>query len=123
MRLQKQTKTRNPEIINLLRLLRNASGKNDSSLWRDISRYLSKSKRQRVAVNIGLINRYSQKDDELVVPGKVLGSGSIDHPVKVAAYAFSDKARNKILEAKGKCLSISELVESNPKGSNVKIIR
>ena len=123
MKLKKQTKTSNPEILSLLQFLRKASGKNDSSLWRDIAKYLSKSKRKRVAVNIGLINRSSQKNDDLVIPGKVLGSGSIDHPVQVAAYAFSDLARDKIHKAKGKCLSISELVESNPRGSNVKIIR
>jgi len=57
-----------------------------------------------------------------VVPGKVLGAGKIDHPLHVAAFAFSEQARLKILKAKGKCLSILELVERNPKGTNVKII-
>jgi len=57
-----------------------------------------------------------------VVPGKVLGAGRIDHPVHVAAFSFSDQARFKILRAKGKCLSILELMEKNPKGTNVKIL-
>jgi large subunit ribosomal protein L18e len=51
-----------------------------------------------------------------------LGAGIIDHPVKVAAFQFSEQARLKIGKAKGKCLSIEELMEKNPKGSNVKII-
>jgi large subunit ribosomal protein L18e len=58
----------------------------------------------------------------VVVPGKVLGAGRIDHPVHVAAFTFSEQARSKILRAKGKCLSILELMEKNPKGTNVKII-
>jgi large subunit ribosomal protein L18e len=57
-----------------------------------------------------------------VVPGKVLGTGKIDHPVNVAAFAFSEQARSKILKAKGKCLSISDLMKKNPKGTNIKII-
>jgi large subunit ribosomal protein L18e len=58
----------------------------------------------------------------VVVPGKVLGAGKIGHPVNVGAFAFSERARSKILEAKGKCLSISDLMKKNPKGANVKII-
>ena len=57
-----------------------------------------------------------------MVPGKVLGAGNFDHAVNVAAFAFSERAQSKILKAKGKCLSISKLVEENPKGSGVKII-
>ena len=57
-----------------------------------------------------------------MVPGKVLGAGKIDHPVSVAAFAFSEQARSKILKAKGKCLFISDLVKKNPKGTGVKII-
>jgi len=58
----------------------------------------------------------------VVVPGKVLGAGKIDHPINVGAFAFSERARSKILKAKGKCLSISDLMKKNPKGANVKII-
>jgi large subunit ribosomal protein L18e len=58
----------------------------------------------------------------VVVPGKVLGAGNLDHPVSVAAFSFSAEAKSKISKAKGKCLSISELIEDNPKGSNVKIM-
>jgi large subunit ribosomal protein L18e len=68
------------------------------------------------------LNRYTQKGDTAVVPGKVLGVGRIEHPLNVAAVAFSKLARTKILKAKGKCLSFYELMEKNPKGSQVKII-
>jgi ribosomal protein L18E len=40
----------------------------------------------------------------------------------VAAFAFSDVAQAKILKAKGKCLSIKELMEKNPAGKNVKLM-
>ncbi len=58
-----------------------------------------------------------------MVPGKVLGTGSLTHPVTVAAFDASDNAKEKLKAAKAKYLSIPELVAKNPKGTNVKIIR
>ena len=58
----------------------------------------------------------------MAVPGKVLGAGQIDHPINVAAFAFSDQARLKILRAKGKCMSILDLINKNPKGAEVKVL-
>jgi large subunit ribosomal protein L18e len=59
----------------------------------------------------------------VIVPGKVLGMGKIDHPLLVAAFSFSEQARKKILFAKGKCLSIYQLILKKPKGTNVKLIK
>jgi len=118
----KRIKSTNPELLRLIRFLRKKSRENEAAIWRRIAEMLLKSKRRRIAVNISRISRYTKENDEVIVPGKVLGSGTIDHPVKVAAFAFSDKARSKIIKAKGECLTIPELAEMNPKGSNIKII-
>lgn len=83
---------------------------------------MSRSRQRRVTINVSLLNRHTAETETVVVPGKVLGAGTIDHPINVAAYAFSDQARFKILKAKGKCLSISGLLKKNPKGANVKIL-
>jgi len=119
---KRQVKSTNPNLTNLIRLLKKKSRENEATIWRDTAERLSKPKRVRIAVNISRINRYTKENDEVVIPGKVLGAGLINHPVKVAALDFSDQARSKILEVKGKCLSIIELLEMNPKGANVKII-
>jgi len=102
--------------------LRRKSRENQAVIWRDLAERLAKPRRKRTTVNISRVNRYAEEGDEVLVPGKVLGSGLLDHPVKVAALDFSDQARSKILKAKGQCLSISELLETNPKGTNVKVI-
>ncbi|MCD6325690.1 50S ribosomal protein L18e [Candidatus Bathyarchaeota archaeon] len=117
----RRTEITNPDLLRLIRFLRKKSRENEAAIWRRIAEMLSKPKRRRIAVNVSRINRYSKENDEVVVPGKVLGAGVINHPVKVAAFAFSDKARSKIIKAKGECLTIPELAEMNPKGSNVKI--
>jgi len=102
--------------------LRKKSREGEARIWRSVADRLSRSRRRRIAVNVSRLNRYTKEGETAVVPGKVLGAGKIDHPLHVAAFAFSEQARLKILKAKGKCLSILELVERNPKGTNVKII-
>lgn len=118
----KKIRSTNPELVKLIRLLRKKSRENKAAIWKDLAERLSKPKRRRIVVNVSRLNRYTESGDTVVVPGKVLGAGSINHPVKVAAFAFSEQARLKIVKAKGKCITIPELVESNPKGTGVKII-
>jgi large subunit ribosomal protein L18e len=57
------------------------------------------------------------------VPGKILGTGTLDHAVTIAALDSSSKAAEKLKAAKARYTSIMELAEKNPTGSNVKIIR
>lgn len=75
-----------------------------------------------MAVNLSRLNRYTTEKETVIVPGKVLGSGKLEHPVVIAAFTFSDQAQSKILSAKGKCLTIPNLLETNPKGSNIRIM-
>lgn len=118
----RRIRSTNPNLLSLIRLLRKRSKENGVAIWADTAERMSKPKRKRIAVNISRINRYTQEDDNVLVPGKVLGAGLVSHPVNVAALDFSDQARTKILGAKGKCLSIPELIEMNPKGTDVKLI-
>jgi large subunit ribosomal protein L18e len=74
-------------------------------------------------VNVSKINRHAAENDVILVPGKVLGAGLLDHAVTVVALDFSSSAEVKITEAGGKCLSIEEIIEANPKGSGIRIFR
>jgi large subunit ribosomal protein L18e len=119
----RETKTTNPELIKLIRFLKKQSREKDAGIWLDVAENLAKPSRQRVAVNLSRINRNTQRGSTIVVPGKVLAAGTLNHAVTVAAFGASEKAKEKLKAAKAKYLSIPELVEKNPKGSNVKIIR
>jgi len=118
----KKVKTTNPELKELIRFLKKQSKENKANIWRDIAERLAKPSRKRIAVNISHLNRYTQKNEMVVVPGKVLGAGEMNHPITVTAFAFSEEARKKIKAARGKCLSFFDLIKKNPKGSGVKII-
>lgn len=118
----KKTKTTNPELLELIRFLKKEGMKNRANIWKEIAERLSRPRRKRITVNLSRLNRCTQKNETVAVPGKVLGAGEINHPIIVAAFAFSDKAREKITAVKGKCLAFHDLVKNNPKGSNIKII-
>ena len=117
----RETKTTNPEIVKLIKVLKKQSREKNVGIWLDIAENLSKPSRQRVAVNLSKINRYTEKNATIIVPGKILASGTLDHSVTVAAFNASDKAKVKLAAAKSKYLSITELMEKNPEGSNVTI--
>jgi large subunit ribosomal protein L18e len=110
-------------LIQLISLLKKESREKQAGIWLDIAEYLSKSRSQRVAVNLSKINRNTKRADTIVVPGKILGSGSINHAVTVASFGASEKAKAKLVAARAKYVSIPELLKKNPKGANIKIIR
>lgn len=119
-KMRRREKT-DPKIERLIKDLKRISMENSVPLWKDIAKRLEKPRRHYAEVNLSKINRYSAADDMVVVPGKVLSTGTIEKPVTVAALGFSKKASEKI-GSHGKCMSIEELMEANPKGSGVKII-
>ena len=115
-------KSTNEDLIDLVHFLRRSAVKNKSRVWRAAADQLERSKTRRREVNISRLARFTSSGDTVLVPGKVLGSGTISHPVKVAAFNFSSLAAKAVTEAGGECLSIRELVESNPSGAGIRLL-
>ncbi len=90
----------NPNLIELINKLNKQSKSEDAAIWKDVADRLS----------------------TILVPGKVLSNGELDKKVNVVALKFSAKAQEKIESAGGECISIDEIIETNPKGSNIRII-
>lgn len=90
-------------------------------IWRKVSKKLSGPRRNMVAPNLYRINKKTKENDVIVIPGKVLGMGELDHALTIACSECSKSARLKIDSSGSKLLSIEELIEQNPKGSGVKV--
>lgn len=90
-------------------------------IWKKISKKLSGSRKNRVEANLNRINKNTKENDVIVVPGKVLGIGELDHKLTIACLNCSKPAKKKIEDLGGKIISIEELLEQNPEGKNVKI--
>ncbi|MDR1992457.1 MAG: 50S ribosomal protein L18e [Nitrososphaerota archaeon] len=119
----RETKTTNPQLIELIHVLRKTSKEQDAPIWLDVADYLAKTRSNRVAVNLSNINRNTESSDVVIVPGKILASGTLDHSITVAAFEASTAAKAKLKTSKSTYIPISELLVKNPKGSKVKIIR
>jgi len=119
----RQVKSQNPELLNVIHSLRRKAKENEAAIWLDVADQLSSSRRRRVSINLSRLNRYTEEKETVIVPGKVLGTGKLEHPIIVAAFAFSKQAHSKISKARGKPLTILELLKRNPKGSNVRIMK
>jgi large subunit ribosomal protein L18e len=118
----RKTNSTNPLRVQLIQLLKAQSRAKDAAVWREVAEKLSKPSRQSISVNLSRIDRCTEKNSTIVVPGKVLASGTLNHAVTVAAFAASDKAKEKLAAAKAKYLTITELLEKNPEGSKVTVM-
>ena len=116
-------KKTNPRLLKLIFDLKAKSRDQNVGFWRDIAQRLEKPDRHYAQVNISKLNRYTKDNEIVIVPGKVLGTGVIDHPVTVAALNFSLTAEELITAAKGQCISIEQLMQTNPAGKGVRIIK
>ncbi len=119
--MAKRTGPINQNLKALIQELRKLSNQQNSKLWKRIALDLEKPTRQRRVVNISRINRHTKKNENIIVPGKVLGSGVLEHPVTVAAWQFSQQAKEKINKI-GKAIPIQELMKQDIKGKGVRII-
>ena len=112
----------NPNLIELINKLYEQSRSEDAAIWKDVAKRLERSNRRTAEVNLSDISRYAEAGETVLVPGKVLSNGDLEEKVDVVAFKFSAKAQEKIESAGGKCLSIDEIMEANPKGSNIRIM-
>ena len=112
----------NPVLRRLVRELRARGKKQGVKLWRDLAERLEQPRRARAEVNLSQLNRYSSEGSIIVVPGKVLAAGKLNHAISVAAFKFSGAARRKITAAGGNALTIQQLVEQNPNGKDVRLM-
>ena len=93
-----------------------------SPFWRRVSDELTSPRRSRRVVNLYKIEEFARDGETILVPGKVLSVGELHKKVDVAALTFSTEARSKISSAKGKVLSIRQLLQQNPDGKKVRIL-
>ncbi|MEM0353018.1 MAG: 50S ribosomal protein L18e [Archaeoglobaceae archaeon] len=116
-----QRRKTNPRLIKLIDLLLEESAKNKASIWKVVAERLASPTRRWAEVSLSKIDKYARENEVVVVPGKVLG-GELSKAVKVAAFNFSESAKEKIVTTGGQWMSIEELVKTNPRGSGVRII-
>ncbi|MBW2967749.1 50S ribosomal protein L18e [Candidatus Woesearchaeota archaeon] len=118
----RRTGPTNPQLSTLIVELKKKAIEDNTALWKRIASDLERPARNRRAVNLSRINRFTKENEMVLVPGKVLGSGFISHKVTVAAFDFSAGAVEKLKKQNCAVLSIRELMAKNPKAADIRII-
>jgi len=113
----------NPEVIMIIDELKRVSREAGSRIWRDISERLSMPRRNWAEVNVGEIDKIVNDDERIAIPGRLLGSGSISKKVIIGSVSWTKGAKEKVERAGGKVISIIELANQYPSGSDIRIMR
>ena len=109
-------------LNSLIQELKKKAAENDANIWKDIALRLEKPLRNWAEVNIDEIEKNINENETALIPGKVLSRGKATKKLSVAAWSFSEKAKEKIKKAGGKYMTIETLMKNNPKGKNVRIL-
>ena len=91
--------------------------------WFKLAQILSASTRQYSSVNLGQIDKVSKQGEIIVVPGKVLSSGSLTKKVRIASLGISAEAKDKLKETKSEYVYLAKEIQSNVKAEGVRVIR
>ena len=117
-----KVKKTNPMLIDLINNLKKQSLEKEVQIWKDIALRLEKPSQNWAEVNLNRISTYIHDKETALVPGKVLSTGILSKKVTIAAWSFSEKAKEKIKKAGGTSISIEELMKKNPEGKNIRIM-
>ena len=109
-------------FIQLAKELKNAAKNNDAPIWMKLSKSALKSNSNQKTINLKKIDENSNDGNAVVIPGKVLATGTISHKIILSSFSISNSAAKKIKESGGEVLKFSEMIERFPTGNGVKII-
>ena len=119
--MSKKIRKTNPYVLELIEKLKKKYGETKAPIWKTVAEELQRPRSIRKGVNVGKIDKILKDDEVALVIGEALGGGYVKRPIKVAAVSFSETARKKIEAAGGRCMTIEELIDENPSGSNIRI--
>ena len=88
-----------PEVKEWLSVAGSASKESKAKIWGRIAELVAVPARSRAAVNIYKINKHTKEGDNVIVPGKVLSTGKMDHKIRIAALEYSRSATKHLLES------------------------
>ncbi len=80
-------------------------------VWLRVKEILSVPSRQRIAVNIYKINKGTKEGDNVIIPGKVLSVGHMEHKVNIAALEYSASAAEKLAKAGCKIMDLRSMMD------------
>lgn len=107
----------NSELAETIRLA------NNNKAWNKIAFILSGATRNYSSINLKEIDKKTTAGDTVIIPGKVLSTGSLTKKVRICALGISAVAKEKLKESKSEFASILDEIKSNLKAEGIKVIQ
>ena len=138
IKLHKQRKLRAKNIYHrlLVKLYKLLSRRTNSKFNKTVLKRLLNSRVNRAPVSLSRIVKYAQKKyvQEMETNGQevvfaVIGTVTEDQRIlnlpalRICALKFTEKARERIIAAKGKCITFDQLAINRPQGESVILMR
>jgi len=104
-------KKTNPKAIEIIKKLKKTNP--------EVAKLLARPIKKQIKINLEQI----KEKEDVLIPGKVLGDGTLNNGIKIVALSATKSAIEKIDTAKGEFIKISEEIKKNPELKNLKLIR
>lgn len=109
---KKIKKKKNPELVETLIILK----KNKQ----EFAHLLAMPVKKRGEFNLDEIN---EKGKNVVIAGKVLSQGNLDKKLRIVAWNFSKKAKEKIEKSGGEAVVLQDELIKNPELKGLEILK
>ena len=87
-----------------------------------VAKILAMPKKKWAVANLSQIDKVVKEGEKVFVPGKILSSGELTKKVKLVSWNISEKALEKIKEAKAEFIYLSDEIKTNKDLKGVKIL-
>ena len=89
--------------------------------WGEVAGILAGPRKNRMNVNLSDLDVQTKEGEKIVVSGKILSQGELTKKLKIVALDFSEKAKEKLLNAKCEVSNIIEEIKKNPEAKGIRI--
>ena len=87
-------------------------GEQNYALSSRLVRFVDLPKRSRLSVSLYKINKFTKDGETIIVPGKVLHTGVLQHKVRIAAVSCSQKAKEAIHTSGSSMIGLQDALKS-----------
>jgi large subunit ribosomal protein L18e len=112
---------KNEKLKELISSLKKQSLEQKTGVWKKVALELERPTRQQRVVNLSKIDKYTNDNDVIVVPGKLLSGGELSKKITIIAYNYSQKTLDKV-HGKATIISLDEALKKYPNAKGIKII-
>jgi len=117
-----KTKTTNQVLFDTIRDLKKLSNKTGVKVFGAVADKLSSSASQRSEVNLSLIEKHVKDGETIIVPGKVLSTGTLTKKkLTIVGFKASESSIKKIEAAGSKFIEIRDYISKKPE-TKIRII-